>query len=228
MNLSILGIQGAILREYMSTTRQFINFMKMYHRHEYLNHRMNEICLFVAITVSFVALDLMNLAIYAFDVINLMCIYSGIEFSYCTDLQPSLSCYYKLTPVSCLSYALPAILFVLIYKPHDCFHCLSICPDSVRISNFQLTLDEQRKRDDPMGSQRGSGGAFSGFKLDRRDPSKMAEEKILIAMDSEINSSILGLNRDNSYDRSLSHEQPKSPCTEFSGTLSVDESKFVN
>ena len=57
-------------------------------------------------------------------------------------MVPSIYCYYQLTPFLCAVYAFPAIIYVMIAKPHDCFYCLSVRPEC-RISNFQFTREMQ-------------------------------------------------------------------------------------
>ena len=42
--------------------------------------------------------------------------------------------------------------------PHDCFKCLSVCPE-MRITDFQLTVDEELRRE----FQLRYGGAFACF-----------------------------------------------------------------
>ena len=56
-------------------------------------------------------------------------------------------CYYPLVQAMIsISIALPAVIYIAIVKPHDCFQCLSIVPE-MRITNFQMNHDERIRRD---------------------------------------------------------------------------------
>lgn len=121
--------------------------MKKHHHYEYEKHHFHEKIQFILTSLSFMLLDLLNLIVYAGNLVELTCssFYNSIEKNWhddpdeiCdTSLKP-IVCYYKLTPVFCAAYALPVLLYVLVAKPHDCFHCLSVQP-GCRLSNFQYS-----------------------------------------------------------------------------------------
>ena len=153
INLALMSLQVIVLSMYSGSVWTFLNLMKKHHRYEYERHQMREKLTFALITVSFMFLDLLNLIIYSSDIINLWC-YSFIESmdtleidenSICNWIIPDMACYYKLTPIFCTAYALPMLFFVFVARPHDCFGCLSVCPEN-RISNFQYTIDDLERR----------------------------------------------------------------------------------
>ena len=95
---------------------------------------------------SFILCDIGNLAIFASDVLWYSCedFYHSVDMSpeeiskdtsICNTIRPSIACYYTVAVGLALMYATPGIVFVLVSKPHDCFHCLGMHPDT-RISNF--------------------------------------------------------------------------------------------
>ena len=127
-------------------------------------------------TLSFALCDLGNMFIYASDCLDIVCnLYSDqidqtreemrADKSICNVHAPSPNCYQPVAPFLTVIYALPALFFVLVAKPHDCFYCLSMRPEN-RISNYQYPIDEQERRVELEGSRRETGGAFHGFIFD--------------------------------------------------------------
>lgn len=54
INLSILALQGDILRQYIWTAWNFLQLMKQHHHYEYQRHVVRETVLFVLLSISFV------------------------------------------------------------------------------------------------------------------------------------------------------------------------------
>ena len=187
-NLFILGIQGIVLRRYVITNLTFLQLMKNAFSYEYEQHVTREVSTFVITFVSFVLLDCSNVAIYFSDTINLMCSwfyddidltkseYAEISESICTPMVYSIACYQIMAPIFAAIYALPAIAFIIVNRPHDCFHCLSIRPEN-RISNYQLGTLALEQRKNTFGSERNTGGAFEGFKINFKGPYKLADKE---------------------------------------------------
>lgn len=163
--------------------------MKDNFAYEYEIHKRRELTTLVCMTVALICLEFALFFIFCTSLMNLVCEnflqetdmtydelmeYDG--FQMCSMMVPSLACYYVVTPIYCAAYILPPLTFALTSRPHDCFHCLSVDPD-LRISNYQLTRLEIQKRMSPYGSERSSGGAFSGFMVEFKKPSLMNEER---------------------------------------------------
>ena len=102
--------------------------------------------MFILMLLSFVLCDIANMAILASDVLWYSCedFYNAVDMSpeeisqdtsVCNTIRPSIACYYTVAVGLALMYSMPAIVFVLVSWPHDCFHCLGMQPDN-RISNF--------------------------------------------------------------------------------------------
>ena len=121
---------------------------------------------------SFSLCDLANLLIYSNDSAFYFCtlFQSNVSLSHadvssdslCRFARPSVACYHWIATLLCVSYALPAIFYVLVAQPHDCFYCISVRPEN-RISIFQYPMEDLERRTDPDGSARDNGGAFDGF-----------------------------------------------------------------
>ena len=96
--------------------------------------------------MSFTLCDIGNLAIFSSDALWYACqdFYHAVDMSkeeikhdtsICNTIRPSIACYYAVAIGLAVMYATPAIVFVLVSWPHDCFYCLGMHPDT-RISNF--------------------------------------------------------------------------------------------
>ena len=130
--------------------------MRKHFHYAYKQHHVREKLTFFLIVCSFLLMDLANLIIYGTDALSMICKRFQNEANIgdidielnkrgfdkvCDYRVPSISCYYVTTPFFCAIYALPAILFVAVAKPHDCFNCLSIRPET-RIANFQYSWED--------------------------------------------------------------------------------------
>ena len=150
----------------------FLNNMKRKFHYEYQKHVVRETLTFILMVFGFALCDLSNLLIYSNDSAYYYCteFQCSLDLSHddisekalCKFAKPSVACYHWIATLLCVSYALPAISYVLVAEPHDCFYCISVLPEN-RISIFQYPMADLERRTDPDGSERDTGGAFDGF-----------------------------------------------------------------
>ena len=72
-SLALVGMQGCVLRMYITVQRTFLSLMKQLHYYEYKLHVVRETVTLILITTTFIFLDLANLILYSADCLNLVC-----------------------------------------------------------------------------------------------------------------------------------------------------------